>query len=53
MAADRNRENSKANVRAVSLKVGSHFNYQQENSKWTRNPVTMNLDLETVRQISI
>ena len=38
-------KNSKANVRAVSLKVGSHFNYQQENSKWTRNPVTMNLDL--------
>ena len=38
-------KNSKANVRAVSLKVGSHFNYQQENSKGTRNPVTMNLDL--------
>ena len=38
-------KNSKANVRAVSLKIGSHFNYQQENSKWTRNPVTMNLDL--------
>ena len=38
-------KNSKANVRAVSLKVGSHFNYQRENSKWTRNPVTMNLDL--------
>ena len=38
-------KNSKANVRTVSLKVGSHFNYQQENSKWTRNPVTMNLDL--------
>ena len=38
-------KNSKANVRVVSLKVGSHFNYQQENSKWTRNPVTMNLDL--------
>ena len=38
-------KNSKANVRAVSLKVGSHFNYQQENSKWTRNPVTMNLNL--------
>ena len=38
-------KNSKANVRAVSLKIGSHFNYQQENSKWTRNPVTMNLNL--------
>ena len=38
-------KNSKANVRAVSLKIGSHFNYQQENSKWTRNPLTMNLDL--------
>ena len=38
-------KNSKANVRAVSLKVGSHFNYEQEYSKWTRIPVTMNLDL--------
>ena len=38
-------KNSKANVRAISLKVGSHFNYQQENGKWTRNPVTMNLNL--------
>ena len=32
-------KNSKANVRAISLKVGSHFNYQQENGKWTGNPV--------------
>ena len=38
-------KNSNANVRAISLKVGSHFNYQWENSKWTRNPVTMSLDL--------
>ena len=38
-------KNSKANVRAISLKVGSHFNYQQENGKWTGNPVDMNLNL--------
>lgn len=37
-------ENSKAKVRAISLKVGSHFNYQQENG-WTENPVGMNLSL--------
>ena len=38
-------KNSKANVRAVSLKVGSHFNYQWEGSTWTENPVSMNLNL--------
>ena len=38
-------QNSKAKVRAISLKVGSHFNYQQENGKWTGNPVDMNLNL--------
>ena len=38
-------KNSKANVRAISLKVGSHFNYQQENGKWTGSPVDMNLNL--------
>ena len=38
-------KNSKANVRAVSLKIGSHFNYQWEGSKWTKNPVSMNLNL--------
>ena len=38
-------KNSKANVRAVSLKIGSHFNYQWEGSTWTKNPVSMNLNL--------
>ena len=38
-------QNGKAKVRAISLKVGSHFNYQQENGKWTGNPVDMNLNL--------
>ena len=38
-------QNGKAKVRAISLKVGSHFNYQQENGKWTKNPVDMNLNL--------
>ena len=38
-------QNDKAKVRAISLKVGSHFNYQQENGKWTGNPVDMNLNL--------
>ena len=38
-------KNSKANVRAVSLKIGSHFNYQREGSMWTKNPVSMNLNL--------
>ena len=38
-------KNSKANVRAISLKVGSHFNYHQGNGKWTGNPVDMNLNL--------
>ena len=38
-------QNGKAKVRAISLKVGSHFNYQQENGKWTENPVDMNLNL--------
>ena len=38
-------QNGKAKVRAISLKVGSHFNYQQENGKWTGSPVDMNLNL--------
>ena len=38
-------KNGKANVRAVSLKIGSHFNYQREGSMWTKNPVSMNLNL--------
>ena len=38
-------KNSKANVRAVSLKIGSHFNYQREGSTWTKNLVSMNLNL--------
>ena len=38
-------QNGKAKVRAISLKVGSHFNYQQENGKWTKNPVDMKLSL--------
>lgn len=38
-------KNSKANVRAVSLKIGSHFNYQWEGSTWTKKPVSMNLNL--------
>ena len=38
-------QNGKAKVRVISLKVGSHFNYQQENGKWTGNPVDMNLNL--------
>ena len=38
-------KNSKANVRAVSLKIGSHFNYQWEGSTWIKNPVSMNLNL--------
>ena len=38
-------KNSKAKVRAVSLKIGSHFNYQWEGSTWTKNPVSMNLNL--------
>ena len=38
-------QNGKAKVRAISLKVGSHFNYQQENGKWAGNPVDMNLNL--------
>ena len=38
-------KNSKANVRAVSLKIGSHFNHQWEGSTWTESPVSMNLNL--------
>ena len=38
-------QSGKAKVRAISLKVGSHFNYQQENGKWTKNPVDMKLSL--------